>query len=41
MDRVSPRRIDIIGTPLDRQGASEPSPLVSRELRGSNRRKEE
>jgi hypothetical protein len=41
MDRVTPRRIDIIGTPLDRQGAAEPSPLVSRELRGSNRRKEE
>jgi hypothetical protein len=41
MDRVTPRRIDIIGTPLDRQGATEASPLVSRELRGSNRRKEE
>jgi hypothetical protein len=41
MDRVSPRRFDPIGNSLNRAGDREASPLVSRELRGSNRRKEE
>jgi hypothetical protein len=40
VDRVSPRRFDVIGTPLERQGPQEPSTLVSRELRNSTRRKE-
>lgn len=40
LDRVSPRRFDPIGTPLERQGPQEASTLISRELRNSSRRKE-
>lgn len=41
MDRVSPRRFDPIGDPLNRAGEREASSLVSRELRSSGRRKED
>jgi hypothetical protein len=41
MDRVSPRGFDPEGTALTRYGPQEASPLVSRELRGANRRKED
>ena len=40
MDRITPRGFDPAGTALDRYGAQESSPLVSRELRATNRRKE-
>lgn len=40
MDRVTPAGFDVIGTALDRYGPQESSPLVSRELRNSGRRKE-
>ena len=40
MDRITPRGFDPEGTALDRYGAQESSPLVSRELRSENRRKE-
>jgi hypothetical protein len=41
VDRISPRRFDPIGNHLNRAGEREGSPLVSRELRGSNRRRED
>ena len=41
IDRITPRGFDPIGTALDRYGPQEKSPLVSRELRSSNRRKED
>lgn len=41
MDRVSPRGFDPEGTALTRYGPQESSPLVSRELRNSNRRRED
>ena len=41
VDRISPRRFDPIGNSLERTGTRESSPLVSRELRGSNRRRED
>ena len=41
MDRITPRGFDPEGTALTRYGPQEPSPLVSRELRGTNRRKED
>ena len=40
MDRITPRGFDPMGTALDRYGPQEKSPLVSRELRNSNRRKD-
>jgi hypothetical protein len=41
MDRISPRRFDPIGNSLQRAGTREESPLISRELRSSNRRRED
>jgi hypothetical protein len=41
LDRITPRGFDPIGTALDRYGPQESSPLISRELRSSNRRKED
>lgn len=41
MDRISPRRFDPIGNSLERAGVREGSPLISRELRGNNRRRED
>jgi hypothetical protein len=41
MDRITPRRFDPIGNSLQRAGTREDSPLISRELRASNRRKDE
>ena len=41
MDRITPRGFDPAGTALDRYGKQESSPLVSRELRATNRRKED
>ncbi|MBA0087716.1 MAG: hypothetical protein HRJ53_22250 [Acidobacteria bacterium Pan2503] len=41
MDRISPRRFDPIGDSLNRAGEQQTSPLLSRELRGNNRRKED
>jgi hypothetical protein len=41
VDRISPRGFDPEGTALTRYGPQESSPLVSRELRGSNRRRED
>jgi hypothetical protein len=41
VDRISPRGFDPEGTALTRYGPQESSPLISRELRGNNRRKED
>jgi hypothetical protein len=40
MDRVSPREFDPMGTSLRRYGPDHESDLVSRQIRGSNRRRE-
>lgn len=41
VDRVSPLRFDPIGNYLSRNGPREESPQVARELRSSNRRKQD
>ena len=41
MDRVTPRGFDPEGTALTRYGPQEASPLISRELRNSDRRRED
>jgi hypothetical protein len=40
MDRVSPREFDPEGTSLRRYGPDHESDLVSRQIRGSNRRRD-
>lgn len=40
MDRITPREFDPMGTALNRYGAREDSPLLSREVRNSNRRED-
>lgn len=41
LDRISPRGFDPMGTALNRYGPQESSPLIARELRGNNRRRED
>jgi hypothetical protein len=40
MDRVSPREFDVMGTSMRRYGPDHESDLVSRQIRGSNRRRD-
>ena len=41
MDRVSPREFDPMGTSLDRYKPNQQSDLISREIRGGSKRRED